>query len=575
MAMSYRQMWQIEVRHEGLKKYRLVRGTNKYVAEQQAAAQRATWDEMWRKRLAAESHAISRQQAAYTRQSRKDLAAERTTAAREALGELEGILAYSLTSQEGFQWEMLKDTSQFNIPRPELVSPRKPLAEKMLWNIPVETDVKYQPKIGIWDRLVSSKKMAKLESAANEFRKDLERWTSQNEDIKRRNQENELRYEGEVRRSEEEHQSRLKAWEEQKQSFLENQQANNGVIVDRKKEYFAGAHDAIVEYCDLVLSNSTYPDYFPRECELDYNPETKMLVVDYYVPSPEDLPRLKEVKFVQSRGEFVEVQVSESEKARLYDSVLYQVALRVTRELYDADIIEAIYSVVFNGWVRFIDKATGNDESACILSLQADRAEFALINLSNIDPKACFRSLSGVSSSKLHNLVAVAPIIMIDREDRRFVPSHDVADGLGETTNLAAMDWEDFEHLIRELFEKEFASSGGEVKVTQASRDGGVDAIAFDADPIRGGKIVIQAKRYTNVVGVSAVRDLYGTVMNEGATKGILVTTATFGPDAYQFAKGKPLTLLSGGNLLSLLEKHGHRARIDLKEAKKIIAERT
>jgi restriction system protein len=135
------------------------------------------------------------------------------------------------------------------------------------------------------------------------------------------------------------------------------------------------------------------------------------------------------------------------------------------------------------------------------------------------------------------------------------------------------MGWEDFEHLIREVFEKEFSQSGGEVKVTQASRDGGVDAIAFDPDPIRGGKIVIQAKRYTNTVGVSAVRDLYGTVMNEGATKGILVTTADYGPDAYDFAKGKPLTLLNGGNLLHLLDKHGHKAMIDLKAAKQIIAE--
>ena len=92
-------------------------------------------------------------------------------------------------------------------------------------------------------------------------------------------------------------------------------------------------------------------------------------------------------------------------------------------------------------------------------------------------------------------------------------------------------------------------------------------------DPIRGGKIVIQAKRYTNVVGVSAVRDLYGTTLNEGATKGILVTTADYGPDAYEFAKGKPLTLLNGSNLLHLLEKHGHKAKIDLKEAKKILAE--
>ena len=141
------------------------------------------------------------------------------------------------------------------------------------------------------------------------------------------------------------------------------------------------------------------------------------------------------------------------------------------------------------------------------------------------------------------------------------------------STDLAAIDWEDFEHLIRELFEKEFKTGGGEVKVTQSSRDGGVDAVAFDPDPIRGGKIVIQAKRYTNTVGVSAVRDLFGTVMNEGATKGILVTTANYGSDAYKFAKGKPLTLLNGSNLLHLLGKHGYHARIDLREAKKILAE--
>jgi restriction system protein len=56
--------------------------------------------------------------------------------------------------------------------------------------------------------------------------------------------------------------------------------------------------------------------------------------------------------------------------------------------------------------------------------------------------------------------------------------------------------------------------------------------------------------------------------MNEGATKGILVTTTDYGPDAYDFAKGKSITLLNGANLLYLLEKHGHQARIDIKEAK-------
>jgi len=119
-----------------------------------------------------------------------------------------------------------------------------------------------------------------------------------------------------------------------------------------------------------------------------------------------------------------------------------------------------------------------------------------------------------------------------------------------------------FEHLVREIFEKEFSKGGGEVKVTQSSRDGGVDAIAFDPDPIRGGKIVIQAKRYTNVVGISNVRDLFGTVINEGANRGVLIITSDFGSDSHNFVKDKPISLINGNNLLFLLNKYGYNANI-------------
>jgi restriction system protein len=277
------------------------------------------------------------------------------------------------------------------------------------------------------------------------------------------------------------------------------------------------------------------------------------------------------MKYVAARKQFQEVPVSESWLKKTYDETLYQIALRTLHELYIADESEVLKSIVFNGWVQSIDRATGKETHGCILSIQAEREEFLQINLSQVDPRACFRKLKGVASSKLIELTPVRPILSINREDHRFVEGYAVADTLDDRTNLAAMDWLDFENLIRELFEKEFSKNGGEVKITQASRDGGVDAIAFDPDPIRGGKIVIQAKRYTNVVGVAAVRDLYGTVHNEGANKGILVTTATYGSDAYEFAKDKPLTLLSGGELLSLLAAHGHRAKIDLQEAKAII----
>ena len=43
---------------------------------------------------------------------------------------------------------------------------------------------------------------------------------------------------------------------------------------------------------------------------------------------------------------------------------------------------------------------------------------------------------------------------------------------------------------------------------------------------------------------------------DEGATKGILVTTAEFGPSAQEFAAGKPLTLIGGKQLADLLARY-------------------
>jgi restriction system protein len=265
---------------------------------------------------------------------------------------------------------------------------------------------------------------------------------------------------------------------------------------------------------------------------------------------------------------FENILLKDKERDDLFEGAVYQTCLRTIDEIFRSDLSGAIQSVTFNGYADFVDKANGKPARACIASLQTTKAAVENIDLNAVDPKACFRALKGVGSSKLAGMAAVVPILKLNRADKRFVPAREVMTDLDEGVNIAAIPWEDFEHLVRELFEKEFSVSGGEVKITRASRDHGVDAIAFDPDPIRGGKIVIQAKRYTNPVGVSAVRDLYGTIINEGASRGILVTTSVYGPDSYEFAKGKPIALLNGGNLLHLLAKHGQRARINLREAK-------
>ncbi len=358
-------------------------------------------------------------------------------------------------------------------------------------------------------------------------------------------------------------------WNLRKNEFYNNQELYNQHIDFIKKMYFQFDLNVVAEYSKLVLKSSTYPDFITKKFEVDYNPNNKILVVEYSLPSIELLPTLREVKLTKEG--IKEIHITENQTQNNFETTLYNITLRTIHELFHTDEINALDAICFNGWVSTINKTNGNKENNCILSIQVKKEDFTKINLKLVDPKLCFKSFKGVSSSKLNTITSIQPIIKIDKKDKRFVESQNVTQNIDESTNLAAMDWEDFEHLIREIFEKEFSFNGGEVKVTQASRDGGVDAIAFDPDPIRGGKIVIQAKRYTNTVGVSAVRDLFGTVMNEGANKGILVTTSDYGHDSYEFAKGKPLTLLNGGNLLYLLEKHGHSARINIDEARKLM----
>jgi len=183
------------------------------------------------------------------------------------------------------------------------------------------------------------------------------------------------------------------------------------------------------------------------------------------------------------------------------------------------------------------------------------------LDLSKVDPLACLNVLNASVSKSPTELAPVRPVLEFNMVDSRFVEEVDVLSGIDQRPNLMDLTPSEFESLITNLFQK----MGLETRLTQASRDGGVDCVAFDPRPIFGGKVVIQAKRYKNTVGVSAVRNLYGTMQNEGASKGILVTTSGYGKASFEFADGKPIELLSGSNLLYLLAEHaGVEARIEM-----------
>src|SRR5437588_8092524 len=225
--------------------------------------------------------------------------------------------------------------------------------------------------------------------------------------------------------------------------------------------------------------------------------------------------------------------------------------------------MEYIENIVFNGYVASTDKRTGHPSRTCLITVRTSRDTFTQLNLSKVDPVACLNMLNASVSKSPAELVPVRPVLEFNMVDPRFIEETDVLSGLDQRPNLMELTPSEFESLISNLFQK----MGLETRLTQASRDGGVDCVAYDPRPIMGGKVVIQAKRYKNTVGVSAVRDLFGTVHNEGASKGILVTTSGYGNASFEFAEGKPLELLSGSHLLYLLKEYsGVEAKIDMPE---------
>lgn len=110
---------------------------------------------------------------------------------------------------------------------------------------------------------------------------------------------------------------------------------------------------------------------------------------------------------------------------------------------------------------------------------------------------------------------------------------------------LYALSPKAFEHYVGSLFR----DKGYHVVVRGRSGDHGVDLELTGAD---GRRAVVQCKRYRDTVGEKIVRDLYGTLMHEGAFHAFLVTTAEISDAAEAWARGKPITLIDGPTLVHI-----------------------
>lgn len=470
------------------------------------------------------ARSVREQKAAYREQ--REAEARRRTAELDARVEsLRGLLA------AGCRAPAFRATALTREERVEAFSPGQ-LAHPV--PMPDPNEYRYQPQGGGW---TAARRAQAQAEARSRFEHDWQ--AAQAAEAQRRHQ--------------------LATYQLQYQQWADAQLAgirrHNAGIAEMTRGLRDGDAEAAVEYFSAALYASTgWPEDLPRQVSAAYDSGARQLVLNWELPTYDVVPEAKSVRYLINADQEKESPRPVTQRRALYRDVLAQCLLLVLRDLFAADEFGALESVALNGFVDDHDPATGRRAPMFLGTVMASRATFAALHLEQVNAVNCLvDGLRGQLSSRPDQYAPVRP----GRRPEE-VGNSVVTHGGDEEPDLYEMDPLAFEALVADLFR----AMGMQAVTTQRSNDGGVDVDALDPAPIRGGKIVVQVKRYRNTVPPTAVRDLYGTVQDAGANKGVLVTTSGFGPGSHTFAHGKPLELVAGPELVDLLHRHGLRGRL-------------
>jgi restriction system protein len=170
-----------------------------------------------------------------------------------------------------------------------------------------------------------------------------------------------------------------------------------------------------------VLDSSVYPDNFPKNWLLEHRDDSRTVVVNYDLPSPEKIPSIEAYKYIKETDEIIEHRLPPEAGQKIYEGVVYQICIRTIHELFEADVVDAVDGVVFNGVVAIVNPATGKSERRYIASVSAKKNEFVEFDLARVDPEATFEHLGGVTNGSPAELVSVAPVMDMEKTDKRFL----------------------------------------------------------------------------------------------------------------------------------------------------------
>lgn len=114
--------------------------------------------------------------------------------------------------------------------------------------------------------------------------------------------------------------------------------------------------------------------------------------------------------------------------------------------------------------------------------------------------------------------------------------------------DIDKLSGEDFELFLYYFYK----SHGYHVKLTPVTHDFGADLVIRS----KGKKIVVQAKRYKDRVGIKAVQEVIGSKAYYKAKQGMVITNSNYTQSAYVLAKSNGITLIGRNALIRMIKEN-------------------
>ncbi len=391
--------YRMAVRYPALNKHRVIASDMPMFVVHKAAKQLALWAAQWehrselkRRRLGLEMNA---KRPDLRPIHRRKIAESRTMLAREELAPLKDLFRKALSRPITASWDDFKTYPDYPLPMPE--PPQWPVKPEMPAHPrePQPTDEAYLPQLDSMDLMVKGRREEKEAVARQRYQATHRQWEEICRRIQHVHQEQLRQYNQTLLNMKSQYERAVQIWQEARQRYLAAREQCRPLIDAKGQAYLLGEPYSALDYFDLLLSTSPYPDFFPQAYDLDYFPKQKGLLIDYLMPPLRTMPRLDSVEYVEATDSFRENLLTDEQRNAIYANLLYELPLRTLYEIFTGDKANTVEYVRFHGYIFVNEQPAGAAPPACILSVETSKSEFLSADLASLEPAECFERNGG------------------------------------------------------------------------------------------------------------------------------------------------------------------------------------